>query len=85
MSVQEAEYLSPPKIAKRLGVSCEKVIGWILGGELRGSNLAARTDGRPRYRVAESDLAEFLDRRNAAVQPTMPRRRRQQVTSRRFY
>ncbi len=84
MSVQEVEYLSPPKIAKRLGVSCEKVIGWILAGELRGSNLAARADGRPRYRVAESDLAEFLDRRNAAVQPTMPRRRKP-ATARRFY
>lgn len=85
MSVQQVEYLTPPTIAKRLGVSCEKIVGWILAGELRGSNLAARTGGRPRYRVSEADLAEFLEQRSASVLPKAPRRRRAQSSGRRFY
>lgn len=78
------EYLTPPTIAKRLGVSVEKIIGWILAGELRGANVATKLGGRPRYRVSESDLAEFLERRSAAVQPA-PRRRLPKSSGRRFY
>lgn len=86
MVTQHAEFLTPPQLAKRAGVSCEKVIGWILAGELRGFNFAAKTGGRPRYRVAESDWQEFLDRRSAAVSaPSAPRRSRQPAKNRRFY
>ena len=81
--MQEVEYRTPPTIAKRLGVSTEKVIGWLVAGELRGCNLAARTGGRPRYRVSEVDLAEFLERRSASVLPKA--RRRRQLTTRKFY
>jgi excisionase family DNA binding protein len=80
----EKQYLTPPEVARRLGCATEKIIGWILAGELRGSNLAARLGGRPRYRIAEADLEEFLDRRSAAVAPA-PRRRRASTTDRRFY
>jgi transposase len=84
MPATQVEYLTPPAIAKRLGVSCEKVIGWLLAGELRGSNLAAKLGGRPRYRVSEADLSDFLERRSASVPPVMPRRRKQ-TSNRRFY
>lgn len=79
------DYLTPPIIAKRLHISCEKIIGWLLAGELRGSNLAARTGGRPRYRVSEADLAEFLERRSASVKPSIPRRRARASTSTKSY
>jgi transposase len=60
-------HVTPPTISKRLGVATSKVISWILTGELRGVNLAARTGGRPRYRVAEHDLEEFLANRSPSV------------------
>lgn len=84
MAATQVEYVTPPVIAKRLRISCEKVIGWILAGELRASNLAAKLGGRPRYRVAEADLADFLERRSAAVRPTMPQRRKPKL-ARKFY
>ena len=65
----ENEFLTPPQVAKRLRVSCEKVIGWLLAGELRGCDLASKDSRRPRYRISESDLAEFLKRRSASVPP----------------
>lgn len=61
------EYLTPPQVAKRLRVSRERVVGWILAGELRGSNLAAQTSRRPRYRVSAADLAAFLESRSASA------------------
>lgn len=67
---------TPPQVAKRLAVSAPKIIGWLECGELRGVNLAAKTGGRPRYRISESDLAEFLERRTASLAPPAPRRRR---------
>jgi transposase len=82
--VEEAS-LTPPKIATRLHVSAEKVIGWLLAGELKGSNLAAKTGGRPRYRVSESDLANFLERRSASPAAKAPRRRRQSSAVTDFY
>lgn len=83
--VEVSSYLTPPQLAKRAGVSAEKIVGWILAGELRGFNFAAKTGGRPRHRIAESDWQEFLDRRSAAVSPSPARKRRQSATPRRFY
>ena len=68
-------YLSPPKIAERLGIDQHKVLAWIRAGELRAVNVG---DGarRPRYRVAESDLATFLAGRSAGPEPKISRVRR---------
>ena len=87
MSKQSQFYLSPPQVAERLGVSAEKVIGWLLAGELRGANLAARVNGRPRYRISEGDLIDFLESRSAEVAAGSSRRSNRKVatTSRRFY
>lgn len=40
------EYLTPPAIAKRLGISPDRVIGWIRRGELRGSISPMLASGR---------------------------------------
>ena len=85
MTTHKRQYVTPPQIGERFGVSTEKVIGWLLAGELRGFNLAARTGGRPRYRVSEADLAEFLERRSASVLREAPRRRRRELSGRKFY
>jgi len=67
--------LTPPEVAKLLRITSDKVLGWIRSGELRSMNVAAKTGGRPRYRVAEEDLTAFLARR-AVVPPPPVRRRR---------
>jgi hypothetical protein len=74
----DAAYLSPPAVGRRLGVSADKVVGWIRTGELRAADLAQRRGGRPRYRVSLADVEVFLQRRSAAPTPR-PRRRGRQM------
>lgn len=50
--------LTPPQVAKQLGVAPETVISWIRTGFLVASNLATGT--RPRYVVKPSDLEDFM-------------------------
>ncbi len=74
MSATAQSFLSPPQVAERLGISPDKVIGWLLAGELKGSNLATLANGRPRYRIFEGDLADFLEKRSAGVSVGSSRR-----------
>jgi len=69
-------YLTPPTIAKRLGVKPDRVIGWIRRGELRAVNLGDGT--RPRWKVKPCDLDAFETARSnvATIKPTTTRRRR---------
>jgi excisionase family DNA binding protein len=63
--------LTPPEVARRWGVSSDKVRAWIENGELRAINLAARTSGRPRYRIDMADVLAFERTREAkGVPPT---------------
>ena len=74
----EATYWTPPAIAKRLGISPEKVLTWIARGELRAVNVADKMEGRPRWRIAPADLAAFEAGR--AARPVIaPKRRRKQA------
>jgi excisionase family DNA binding protein len=67
-------FLTPPTVAKRLGVDAHRVLDWIRQGKLRAVNLG---DGavRPRYRVDPGDLQDFLDGR-AVTPPSKPANRR---------
>jgi hypothetical protein len=73
-------WLTPPAIAKQLGVHAEKVIGWIRAQELRASNVAQKATGRPRWRINPADLELFLAARSEPAVPaqSMRRRRRRQ-------
>jgi len=51
--------LTPPQVAKLLGVSSAKVILWIRQGELRALNLANRGCNRPRYSISPEALEAF--------------------------
>ena len=64
--------------AQRLGVSPTKVVGFILSGELKASNMASRRDGRPRYLIDESDIERFERSREVVPLPKSktPRLRR---------
>jgi excisionase family DNA binding protein len=57
--------LTPPELARRWGVSSDKVRAWIESGELRAINLATRPSGRPRYRIDLADVLAFEQRREA--------------------
>ena len=50
-----ATYLTPEQVADRLQVVVETVYRWLRSGKLRGSRL-----GRKVWRVAESDLNDFM-------------------------
>jgi excisionase family DNA binding protein len=62
--------LTPPEVARRYGVSHDKVLSWIRSGELRAVNITTTLGGRPRYVIDEVDLAAFEARR--AVGTTVP-------------
>jgi excisionase family DNA binding protein len=70
----DTPYLTPPQLAKRLGVSPDKVCVWIRRGELRAVNVADRPNGRPRWRIAPLDIATFEARRSAQPEAKSPRR-----------
>lgn len=73
-----AEFLTPPQVAKRLGIEASKVRAWIESKRLRAVNIA-ENDGigrRPRWRVRLSDLEEFLAAREAAPAKPVDRRRK---------
>lgn len=56
--------LTPPEIARKLGISPEKVRRWIDAGELRALDTSPSADGpRSRYVVYPADLQRFIDRR----------------------
>ena len=59
------KWLTPPKLAKQLGVSNEKVLTWIRNGELRAVNVAERLAGRPRWRISEAAFEEFCQKRES--------------------
>jgi excisionase family DNA binding protein len=68
--------LTPPQVAKQLGVSADKILGWIRKGELHATNVATGGGGRPRYRISDEELAEFQRTRQNVKPPPKPSRRR---------
>ena len=63
-------YLTPSALAKRWGVSPNKILAWIHAGQLRAVNFATRQDGvRPRYRIAPDAMREFNERRETKPAP----------------
>ncbi len=78
--------LTPPQVGERLGVSPDKVRGWIAKGELNATNVATGSDGRPRYRVSEKDLADFQEKRQPSKPPApAPRRRKKDPNVTEFF
>lgn len=77
-------YLTPPAVAKRLGVDHHRVLAWIRSGKLRAVNLG---DGpiRPRYRIDPGDLGDFLAGRAVVPPAKAERRRRNDPNIIRFY
>jgi excisionase family DNA binding protein len=79
-TLDRERWLTPPAIARRLGVHPDKIVSWLKSGELRGVDVATRLGGRPRYRVDPDDLEDFLERRAVTPPPPKQRRRRRSQT-----
>ena len=61
---EKADSLTPPQVAKRLGVNADKVLSWIRSGELSAVNVTIKPGGRPKYRITAADLDTFKNRRS---------------------
>jgi hypothetical protein len=70
--------LTPPELARRWGVSPDKVLAWIRAKELRAINAALRSNGRPRYLIDELDIEDFERRRGVSPSVRSTRRKRAQ-------
>jgi excisionase family DNA binding protein len=73
---QSSESLTPPQVAKQLGVDPDTVRGWIESRQLKAANVG-KGKQRPRYRIRQSDLDAFLKARFPEPQPAKPRRKRE--------
>lgn len=72
----ERTVLTPPRVAKQLGVDPATVIAWIRSGQLKASNIG-QGDQRPRYRIQPSELESFLRKRQPETQTRKQRAKRE--------
>lgn len=75
-ATSESRWLTPPAVADQLGIDPSKVIAWIGSGTLVAVNVAQGTGGRPRWRIAPSELQAFLLRRQSRPSVQLQRRRK---------
>jgi excisionase family DNA binding protein len=68
--------LTPPQVAKLLGVDPATVIGWIRSGELRAYNVGSRRSMRPSYRIDPDALEQFKKLRQVIPPPPRTARRK---------
>jgi hypothetical protein len=75
-AISERQKLTPPQLGRLWGLDPNKIIRWILSGELRAINAAARASGRPRYLIDRADIAAFEHQRAVGAPQRAPRRKR---------
>jgi hypothetical protein len=69
--------ITTKELARRWRVAPAKVLGLIRCGELVAINLAAKPNGRPRYRIREADVTAFeMSRTVMATPQRKPRQKR---------
>jgi len=66
--------LTPPEIARHLGVKADTVRAWIAAGELRAFSVSINQNGRRRWRVRPQDLETFIVKRENRQAPPKPAR-----------
>ncbi len=55
----EKRKITPPELARRWGVSPDKITHFILAGELRAIDASLHRGARPRYLIDQDDIAAF--------------------------
>jgi hypothetical protein len=78
------QWRSPPQIADLLRIEAEKVIAWIKSGQLIAVNVG-NGPLRPRYRISQESLDDFLRRRQTQPPAPRPVRRRKQTSVREYF
>ena len=78
--VRDGNVLTPADVAERWGVAHDKVLEFIKTGELAAFNVASKRSSRPQFRINESAVAAFEERRSGrdparSVPPPISRRR----------
>lgn len=71
--------LTPPEIARHLGVKADTVRAWITAGELRAFDVAVSKRAgkhRPSWRIRPVDLETFIAKRSTNPPPPKPARSR---------
>jgi len=59
--------ITPPQLARRWGISPDKVLLWIHNGELPALNVAKRPNGRPRFVISQKSIEVFEARRSVSA------------------
>jgi hypothetical protein len=72
----EKRKVTPPELGRRWGVSADKIVFFILSGELRAIDCSRRRGERPRYLIDEADIAEFEAARQVTPPAPAPTRRK---------
>ena len=76
MSGPASAYLTPPQVARQLGVKASKIAKWIFNQQLLAVNVAENLAGRPRWKISQASLDEFLAARSNRKPATKATRRR---------
>lgn len=73
----DCRYFTVQTAAETLAVNDEQILLFIHSGALKAANLAKPNSKRPRWRIAEGDLARFLmTRLHPASNATVPKARK---------
>ena len=67
--------MTPPELARRWGVSPDKITHFIVTGELRAIDASLKRGDRPRYLIDVADIEAFENAR-AVVPAAKPTRRK---------
>lgn len=67
--------VTPPQLARRYGVSPDKILMMIRAGYLEAIDIASPGSSRPRWLIDERDIEAFEERRKLYVQPKQRIRR----------
>ena len=80
-----SQFVTPKIICEEVSVSIDTVLGWIHAGTLRASNIGSSSSSRPRWRIARSDLADFLAvRSNCKIKDSKPAKRRRSKPTKKY-
>ena len=65
--------MSPRELAKFLGVSKDKVLGWIHAGQLHAIDVRSSDSSRPQYRIPGDAVQAFSTARSNITLPNGPK------------
>jgi hypothetical protein len=77
MSEETKTKMTPPQLARRWGVSPDKIVFFILTGELRAIDASLKRGAKPRYLIDVADVEAFEAARTV-VPAVKPARRKTQ-------